>query len=101
MAKSRLPTDLLARTEPTATKRTKASQPAKKKRTTTTGTRKATRRRKEGDAEAGRMGRMTLILREDQLRWLRREAFEAKDRGELDIDMSSVVRGLIDNVMDR
>ncbi len=106
MAKSRLPSDLMASTG--SPKRSKVKKNAKQSKTRTTSKRtpkkkakpsKTTAARRKPTPERNRMERMTLILREDQLRWLRREAFEAKDQGKLGGDMSAIVRGLIDDVM--
>ena len=47
------------------------------------------------------MERMTLVLREAQLRWLRRQVFEAKDRGERGVDMSNIIRRLLEEAMAR
>lgn len=104
MAKpQRLPSDLLASTEPVSRKKS-----AKRGQTTVAKTRgsKGASKRDDGTTppiEAATsvgepMARMTLVLRADQLRWLRRQAFEAQDRGERS-DMSAIVRGLIDDAI--
>ena len=81
MAKRTIPTDVLARTD---------AAPKKKN---------LRRTKAEKSPQDPIMRRMTLILRDDQLKWLRLQAFEAQNREDNRRDMSRIIRDLIDQAM--
>ena len=91
MTERRIPSTLFTKTEKAPQRR--AGRGAKQT--------KASAKKARAERPSARRAKVTVVLENEQLRWLRMQVAEAKYRDERGVDVSSIIRSLVGAAMTR